>query len=74
MASVFAHRAFRATDRLTDHPRSGRVVPELGKDLVREVILGNYRIIYRLLSDEVQVLTIHHGARLLDAESLAQAE
>ncbi len=74
IASVFAHRAFRATDQLADHPRSGRMVPELGQDLVREVILGNYRIIYRLLNDEVQVLTIHHGARLLDAESLDQAE
>jgi toxin ParE1/3/4 len=42
------------------------MVPELGQDLVREVLLGNYRIIYRLLNDDVQVLTIHHGARLLD--------
>lgn len=59
---------------LTDHPRSGRVVPELGQDFVREVILGNYRTIYRLLNDEVQVLTIHHGARLLDVKSMEQTE
>ena len=74
MARVFAHRAFRATDRLADHPRSGRVVPELDQDLVREVLLGNYRIIYRLLNDEVQVITIHHGARLLDPGILGASE
>jgi len=70
MASVFADRAFRATDRLVDHPRSGRMVPELRQEHLREVILGNYRIIYRLLEDEAQVLTVHHGARLLDPGAL----
>ncbi|MCU0725336.1 MAG: hypothetical protein MUE73_06045 [Planctomycetes bacterium] len=45
MASVFAHRAFRATDRLAGRLRSGRVVTELGQDFVREVILGSHRII-----------------------------
>jgi plasmid stabilization system protein ParE len=74
MASVFAHRAFRATGRLAGHPRSGRVVPELGQDLVREVLLGSYRIIYRLLDDEVQIITIHHGARLLDPGILDRRE
>lgn len=66
IAGVFAERAFRATDRLTDYPRSGRVVPELDIEEVREIILGNYRLIYRIREDEVQVLTVHHGARLLD--------
>ncbi len=66
IAAVFADRAFRATDRLATHPRLGRVVPELNIETVREIILGNYRIIYRVKEDEMQVLTIHHGARLLD--------
>jgi toxin ParE1/3/4 len=44
----------------------GRVVPELGIETIREVILGNYRIIYRIQEDEVQVITIHHGAQLLN--------
>ena len=66
VATVFADRAFRATDHLADHPRLGRIVPELAIETIREVILGNYRIIYRIRQDEVQVVTIHHGARLLD--------
>lgn len=64
-AEMFAHRAFRATDRLADFPNLGRVVPEIGRNDIREIILQNYRIIYRVLADEVEILTVHHGARLL---------
>ncbi|MFQ5799952.1 MAG: type II toxin-antitoxin system RelE/ParE family toxin [Bacteroidota bacterium] len=65
-ATVFANRAFESTDRLERHPLSGRAVPEVGREDIREIILGNYRIIYRVLPDEVEVLTVHHGARRLD--------
>jgi plasmid stabilization system protein ParE len=45
----------------------GRIVPELAIETIREIILGNYRIIYRIWEEEeVQVVTVHHGARLLD--------
>ena len=66
VAAVFADRAFRATDRLANYPRSGRIVPELAVDNMREIILGNYRLIYRIRQDQVQVVTVHHGARRLD--------
>ena len=66
IAAVLADRAFRATDRLADYPRSGRIVPELDVEHIREIILGNYRLIYRIREDQVQVVTVHHGARLLD--------
>ncbi len=63
-AEMFAHRVFIATDRLADFPYLGRVVPEISRDDIREFILQGYRIIYRILSDEVEILTVHHGARL----------
>lgn len=66
VAAVFADRAFRATDRLADHPRLGRIMPELEIETIREIILGNHRIIYRIREEQVQVVTVHHGARLLD--------
>jgi len=67
VAAVFAQGAFRATDRLADFPRSGRFVPELNDPNFREIIFGAYRLIYRIQSDEVQILTVHHGASLFDA-------
>ena len=41
------------------------VVPEVGRPEIREVIVYSYRIIYRYTGDDVVILTVHHGARLL---------
>ena len=62
-AELMIERVFTATERLGEFPRSGRVVPEIGRDDIREVIVQNYRIMYRVLPDEVEILTVHHGAR-----------
>lgn len=48
IACIFANRAFAATDRLAEFPRSGRIVPELGREDVREILIQSYRIIYRI--------------------------
>lgn len=69
-AQVFARRILQATDRLELFPRSGRVVPETDQEDLREIILGNYRIIYRIAGEFIQVLTVYHSARLFDASSL----
>lgn len=39
-------------------------MPEIGDSAVREVIVGSYRLVYRLLSDTAEILTVFHGARL----------
>ena len=70
VAAVFAQRAFDATDRLADFPESGRIVPEMNDPNFREIILGNYRLIYRLQSGDVQIVTVHHGARELKPTEL----
>ncbi|MBI3007101.1 MAG: type II toxin-antitoxin system RelE/ParE family toxin [candidate division NC10 bacterium] len=44
-AEVFADRVFRVTDRLARFPRSGRVVPEIGREDIREIIVQSYRVI-----------------------------
>ncbi|MBX9657643.1 MAG: type II toxin-antitoxin system RelE/ParE family toxin [Nitrospiraceae bacterium] len=49
-------------------PQSGRIVPEVNDPAVREVIHGNYRIVYRLIHDQIHILTVHHTARLLRLE------
>ncbi|MBT9162456.1 MAG: Toxin RelE4 [Dehalococcoidia bacterium] len=64
---LFADRAFAAVERLGDLPLSGRIVPEIGRKDIREIIFGKYRIIYRVLPDEVEILTVYHGARRLNS-------
>ena len=70
IANIFADKIFVITDRLADFPLLGRIVPELRRKDIREIIHGNYRIIYRVLTGEVEILTIHHGARLLKLDIL----
>ena len=69
-AQLFAIQAFETIDRLAMFPLSGRVVPEINRKEIREVILGNYRIVYRLKEEETEILTVHHGAQVLTADKL----
>ena len=46
-------------------PFSGRVVPEMARDDVREVLLNKYRIVYRVLEKKIHILTVFEGHRLL---------
>jgi plasmid stabilization system protein ParE len=52
-------------DQIADQPRSGRVVPEYRWDTIGEVFEGDDRIIYRIRSQQVDVLTVRHGAQRL---------
>lgn len=49
-------------------PHSGRAVPEYQHPEVRELIEGNYRLIYRVLPSRVDVLTVMHCAQLLPGD------
>lgn len=51
-------------------PRRGRVVPELDRPDVRELLIGNYRFVYRIGDAEIVVLTVRHGRQLLDPDEL----
>ena len=57
---------FFSTEILETSPKAGRIVPEFQNDMIRELIRGNYRIVYRIVSKKrIDVLTIHHSKRLL---------
>ncbi len=63
-ASKQVERFFENAERLKVHPRMGKVVPEVGHPSIRELIVGNYRMIYHLSDDGLaEVLTVHHSAR-----------
>lgn len=64
-ADLVIERIVVAVALLETSPRAGRVVPEVGDESLREVIQGNYRIVYRVRHDVVEIATVFHGARLL---------
>lgn len=64
--------ARRIVDRLTRRsaqiaalPRSGQLVPEYGDDAIREVYERPFRIIYRVLPDQIDILAVIHGTKQL---------
>ena len=46
------------------------MVPELGMHTLREILIYSYRIIYRVQEEAIEVVTVYHGARLLDARKI----
>ena len=69
-AGIFTIKVFEAVERLKLFSESGRIVPELNRKEIREVILGNYRIIYRIKEEIAEILTVYHSARLLEIDNI----
>jgi plasmid stabilization system protein ParE len=64
-ASNFIQRIVLAVEKLELFPRLGRVVPEADEETTRELLYQNYRIIYRIKGELIQILTVIHGRREL---------
>ena len=64
-AARYVRALIAATKRLETMPRSGRIVPEFENPELREVIYGNYRIVYRVIgsNEDIEILAVVHGAR-----------
>ena len=71
---VSPHHAQRVVEGLFElgvaiiaHPLAGRIVPELGDPQVRERFFYSYRLIYEIRADQLEVLAVLHGRRLLES-------
>ena len=65
-AQRFVINLITAVESLESFPTRGRIVPELQRPNTREILFGSYRIIYRFHGSLVELLTLYHGARLID--------
>jgi addiction module RelE/StbE family toxin len=51
-------------------PLAGRKVPEFMRDDIRELIEGNYRIVYQVFEDRLVVLTVFEGHALFPDDKI----
>ena len=72
-----AERAVEFVSNLIDHadvllknPKIGRKVPELSNDQIREIIYKNYRIVYRIQPDHIEILTVFESHRLFRQDEI----
>lgn len=66
-AEVVVRALLESPARLAQYPLSGRVVPELQRDDVREVIWETYRVVYQVEHERVTILTVFRATRLFPA-------
>lgn len=63
-AALFAQRIILATDRLASFPNAGRIIPEINQPTAREILLGDYRIMYRIRNEgDIWITAVIHGSR-----------
>lgn len=64
-AIKWAESVFNHCQKLNDQPESGRIVPEFRRPEIREVIHGDYRLIYEVKTNRINMLTIWHTRQML---------
>jgi toxin ParE1/3/4 len=65
-AKLQVQKIYTCTFLLKTNPLIGKKVSEMNEPSIKEIIVGNYRIIYRIISMQtIHILMIHHGARNL---------
>ena len=64
-ARRFIRSIFQAIERLPSFPESGRIVPEFGDPMIREVIRRPCRVVYRINTNTrlIEIVRVWHSAR-----------
>jgi len=69
-AIQWAEKIFSSVEILHDNSESGRMVPELNRKEIRELIQGNYRVIYKIKKKEILVLVVQSGWQELKEDEI----
>jgi len=70
IAEQWAEDVFASVGRLTDFPKSGRIVPEIKKESIREIVHGNYRIVYRIHETQISILLVKSYRQKLSRDEI----
>jgi len=69
-ATKWVERVFEKVKALSSSLEIGRKVPEVNRKEIRELIFGNYRIIYRVEKSNISILTIRHSKQILPVDEI----
>lgn len=65
-AEITVLRLFESVDILENNPLSGVMTTEFENESIRQIIRGDYRIVYHILNElHIDILTVHNCARLI---------
>jgi len=64
-AKILVNQIFETARHLEQFPKLGRIVPEYNNPDLREIIYKNYRIVYLIKKEQLEIISIIHGSRKL---------
>lgn len=65
-AKIQVQLFFDTVELISNQPEIERIVTEIQKKKIRELIVGNYRIVNRIVNAKrIDILTVHNSRRLL---------
>jgi len=64
-ASAVVQKILDVAQSLSNFPNVGPIVPEIGEPEFRERFVYSYRVIYRVSAEQVLIVAVVHGRRLL---------
>ncbi len=70
VAIEFVDKLISLAETLIDHPEKGRIVPELSLENIRELLHKNFRIVYLVKKNSIDILTVFEGHQLLKKEEI----
>jgi len=62
-ATRFIDKIIESAEVLAEHPEIGRIIPEVDNNALRELLFQNFRIMYRIQNDTVQIIAIIRASR-----------
>ena len=64
-AERWVRKLVGAMEMVASTPRAARMVPELRRDDLREVLVRTYRIVFRVAESTIEVVTVFEGHQRL---------
>lgn len=74
MAIEFVDKLISVAGTITHNPEIGRIVPELSLENIREILYKNYRIVYLVKKNSIDILTVFEGHQLLKKEEIIKSK
>ena len=69
-AEIWISELYTSGENLVTFPLRGRVVPEFNQENLRELLIENYRLVYRMKPTFIEILTVFEGHRRLNKKDI----
>lgn len=69
-AETWILELFNSGEGLVSLPSRGRIVPEFKQENLRELLIDNYRLVYRIKKTSIEIITVFEGHRQLNKKDI----